>query len=302
MRAQPRTLVNGAGLPRRGGVPILRRMPLQADLDFVSKLAVSAGAIAAEHYGKVARLTKSHIAANDEAVTLADRAVQAHIVAALRHMFPGDGIVGEEDDSGRGITFDCSDPLGRNWVIDPIDGTNNFISGLGMFAVCIGLLHQGEPVMGVVFDVTRNDLYAAARGYGASLNGRPIHAPSTPLSPASMLMMTSNLINKDGRAPAWGARWLAQTTWKLRVLGSAAVEAVMVARGVAHAAVTVNGKLWDCVAPAAIVMASGGVVSDLKGGPIFPFALAGYNGAKVPYISAGAAAHEQIVREIVEHP
>lgn len=277
-------------------------MPLKDDLGFLLPVARSAGAIAHEHYGKVARLTKTHAAADDEAVTLADRAVQAHIVAALRKQFPGDGIIGEEDESGAGITVDCKDPLGRNWVIDPIDGTNNFIAGLGHFAVCIGLLDQGHPVLGVVYDVTRDEMYAAAKGCGATLNGKPIAAQTGPMSPASMLMMTSNLIKKDGTAPAWATRFISQTNWKLRILGSAAVEAVLVARGVAHAAITVNGKLWDCVAPAAIVLEAGGMITDLAGAAIFPFDLRHYNGAKVPYVSAGPAAGETILREMAEHP
>jgi myo-inositol-1(or 4)-monophosphatase len=277
-------------------------MALKDDLDFILPVARSAGAIAREHYGRVERLTKTHAAADDEAVTLADRAVQAHIVAALRAKFPTDGIIGEEDESGAGITVDCKDPLGRNWVIDPIDGTNNFIAGLGHFAVCIGLLDRGHPVLGVVYDVTRDDLYAAARGCGATLNGRPIAAPTTPMSPASMLMMTSNLIKKDGTAPAWATRFISQTLWKLRILGSAAVEAVMVARGVAHAAITVNGKLWDCVAPAAIVLEAGGTITNLAGEPVFPFDLKNYRGAKVPYLSAGPAAKSTIVQEMLNHP
>lgn len=277
-------------------------MILRQDLDFIIPLARTAGAIAQQHYGKVERLTKTHSAANEEAVTMADRAVQAHIVAALREKFPNDGIIGEEDDAGAGITVDCRDPLGRNWVIDPIDGTNNFISGLGCFAVCIGLMDKGIPVLGVVYDVTRDELYAAAQGCGATLNGKPIRAPQTPLSPASMLMMTSNLIKPDGSAPAWATRFISQTVWKLRVLGSAAVEAVMVARGVAHGAITVNGKLWDCIAPAAIVLESGGTVTNLAGGAIFPFDLTNYRGAKVPYLAAGPLAAAQIVDEMLNNP
>ena len=207
-------------------------MSLKDDLDVIIPLARSAGAIAREHFGQVARLTKTHAAADEEAVTLADRAVQAHIVAALRSRFAGDGIIGEEDETGAGITVDCKDPQGRNWVIDPIDGTNNFIAGLGHFAVCIGLLDRGHAVLGVVYDVTRDEMYAAAKGFGATLNGMPISVPAGPMSPAAMLMMTSNLIKPDGTAPAWAGRFISQTTWKLRILGSAAVEAVMVARGV----------------------------------------------------------------------
>jgi myo-inositol-1(or 4)-monophosphatase len=273
-------------------------MSLKHELQVASELARVAGAIALDHFGKVERLTKTHAATTDEAVTHADRACQRAIVAGLEKAFPGDGVIGEEDDQGRGITNRTTDPLGRVWVIDPIDGTNNFISGLGNFAVCIGLLERGEPVVGVVYDVMRDQLYAAARGDGAAINGRAVRAPLTPMSDASVLMITSNLLGPGGRAPGWAQRWLGQTHWKLRMLGSAALEAVSVAAGIAHGAITVNGKLWDAAAACAIVLESGGVVSDLEGKPVFPFDLRHYAGAKVPFLAAGRNAHARLLEEI----
>src|SRR2546421_11256409 len=115
-----------------------------------------------------------------------------------------------------------------------------------------------------------------------------------------MLMMPTNLLIK-GRAPTWACRWIGQTNWKIRMLGSAALEAVQVAAGVAHGAVTVNGKLWDVAAPAAIVLEAGGVLTDLGGRDIFPFDLKGYSGAKVPFLAAGTAAHATLLREIREY-
>src|SRR3954469_1615435 len=141
-------------------------MSLAHDLQYVAELARSAGKIILEHYGKVERLTKTHIAATAEAVTDADRASQRHIVAGLKKRFPDDGIVGEESETGESITFDVKNPSGRIWVIDPIDGTNNFIAGIGMFGVCIGLLEAGQAILGVVYDVTRDQMYVAAKGEG----------------------------------------------------------------------------------------------------------------------------------------
>ena len=273
-------------------------MSLAHDLQFAIDLARGAGRIVTEQYGKVERLTKTHAAAKEEAVTDADRASQRFIVSGLRRRFPDDGVIGEESETGQSITFECHDPRGRNWVIDPIDGTNNFIAGLGAFAVCIGLLERGEPVLGVVYDVTRDLAYSAARGEGAWLGTKRLRAAETPLSDSSMLMITSNVIGPDGKCPAWGARWLAQTNWKLRILGSAALEAVQVAAGVAHGAVTVNGKLWDAAAPAAIVLEAGGVMTDFTGHPVFPFDLTRYQGAKVPFLAAAPVAHPVLLREI----
>jgi fructose-1,6-bisphosphatase/inositol monophosphatase family enzyme len=145
-------------------------------------------------------------------------------------------------------------------------------------------------------------LYAAAKGHGAWLDNQRIRALQTPLNDASMLMLTSNLLDKSGRCPGWAVRWIGQTNWKVRMIGSAALEAVSVAAGVAHGCVTINGKLWDAAAPAAIVLEAGGVFTRLDGAPIFPFELARYAGAKVPFVAAGPGAHGELLREIRMYP
>jgi len=277
-------------------------MSIQDELAFVVDVARGAGRIVREQYGKVERLTKTHAAASQEAVTEADRATQRYIVQRLRERFPADGIVGEENDQGTAITFECPDPQGRVWVIDPIDGTNNFVAGLDYFAVCIGLLEKGYPVMGVVYDVCRDRVYSAARGAGAHVDGRAIHAPASPMDASSLLVITANLLDKQGRLPGYAVLWLQQTVWKLRCLGSAALDAVQVAAGAAHGAITINGKLWDIAAPAAIVLEAGGEVTDPTGKPIFPFDLREYAGAKVPFLAAGPAAHKQLLEDIRRHP
>lgn len=277
-------------------------MNRREELNLIIEIARAAGVLAMEQYGKVLRLTKSHRATQNEAVTEADRSCQRLIVSELKKHFPTDGIIGEESDDGSDITVEMSDPNGRVWVIDPIDGTNNFIGGADNFAVCIGLLEAGQPTLGVVFDVTRNRVYAGAKDIGAIVGDRAALAPTDAMTDASILMCTSNLLNKQGVAGSWITTLMNQTTWKVRMLGSAALEAVAVAGGTAHAAITVNGKLWDCVAPAAVVIASGGVVTDLAGKAIFPFDLTNYGGAKVPYIAAGAAAHAQVAKLIADHP
>ncbi len=276
-------------------------MTLAYDLQYATELARGAGKIILDHFGKVERLTKTNSATTDEAVTDADRASQRFIVAGLRKRFPTDGLIGEESETGTSITFEVSDPSGRNWVIDPIDGTNNFISGLGNFAVCIGLLDGGHPALGVVYDVTRDLMYTAARGEGAWLGSKRLRAPQDALSDSSMIMFTSNLLTK-GRCPRWATAFLEQTDWKMRILGSAALEATAVAAGVAHAAITVNGKLWDVAAPAALIIESGGLITDLAGRAIFPFDLRGYSGAKVPFLAAGPKAQLPLLDLIQANP
>ncbi len=277
-------------------------MSLGHDLQYAVELARGAGKIVLDHFGHVERKTKTHSAASREAVTEADRASQRFIVAGLRKRFAGDGVIGEENETGDAITFECPDPQGRVWVIDPVDGTNNFIAGLRAFAVCIGRLEKGEPILGVVLDVCQDLAYAAARGEGAWLNNKRLQAAQTPMNESSLLMITSNLMDHQKRLPGYVMRWMGQTEWKTRILGSAALEAVAVAAGVAHGAITVNGKLWDVAAPAAILAEAGGVLTSLRGERIFPFDLVRYQGAKVPFLAAAPAAHGQLLREIQNHP
>ncbi|HZZ43974.1 MAG TPA: inositol monophosphatase [Tepidisphaeraceae bacterium] len=272
------------------------------DLQYIIELARGAGKLIRQRYGKVERLTKTHIAADQEAVTDADRESQRFIVAGLKRRWPDDGIIGEESETGSSITADIPDPLARVWVIDPIDGTNNFIAGLGNFAVCIALLHKGHPILGIVYDVMRDQMYAAAQGEGCWLDNQRLSVLQSPLNDASMLMLTSNLLNSAGHCPQWASQFIAQTNWKVRMLGSAALEATMVAAGVAHASFTVNGKLWDVAAPAALVLEAGGILTDLTGKPLFPYNLRNYQGAKVPFIASTPQAHAPLLDFLRRNP
>jgi fructose-1,6-bisphosphatase/inositol monophosphatase family enzyme len=280
--------------------------PYPPDLAFVADLARRAGELALRSYGRIDRETKTsageRIQGWDpvEAVTEADRASQRLIIEGLRARWPDDGVIGEECDDGSGITNRPPKAGERVWVIDPIDGTNNYVAGLGCFAVCIALLERGAPVLGVVHDVTRGVAYAAAGGR-AWLGERETRALATPMSDRSLVMLTCNLLDRRGRLPAFIGRWLETSSWKFRMLGSAALEAVQVGAGVAHAAITVNGKLWDVAAAAAVVLAAGGRVTDLAGKDVFPFSLTDYRGAKVPFLASGPGAHAAVLGEIRDH-
>ena len=266
------------------------------DLAYVRDLARAAADLVAARAGAVERLTKTHATTTAEAVTECDRAAQRHIVAGLRARFPGDGIIGEESDDGAGITS-IAPRSGRTWVIDPIDGTNNFVAGMGNVAVCIGLLERGQPVAGVVHDVARGQCHAGAAGLGAWLDGRRTQLADGPLSDRSLVMLTNNLLDRQGRLPRWPVRWLEAAPWKLRMLGSSALETAQVGAGVAHAAITINGKLWDVAAAAAYAIAAGAVVTALDGRAIFPVDCAAYTGAKMPFVCATPLAHRQLLAE-----
>jgi fructose-1,6-bisphosphatase/inositol monophosphatase family enzyme len=276
------------------------------DLAYVVDLARRAGELILDGYGRVQREMKTSAGERIhgwdpvEAVTEADRASQRLIIEGLRARFPDDGVIGEESEDGSGITNRAPKRGERVWVIDPIDGTNNYVAGLGCFAVCIALLERGRPTLGVVYDVTRSLAYAAADGH-AWAGERETRALDAPMSDRSLVMLTCNLLDRRGQLPAFIGRWLASSPWKFRMLGSAALEAVHVGSGVAHAAITVNGKLWDVAAAAAVILAAGGSVTDFAGGNVFPFPTSGYTGAKVPFLAAAPGGHAAVLAEIQSH-
>src|SRR5690606_4878108 len=128
-----------------------------------------------------------------------------------------------------------------------------FIAGLGAFCVSIGLLEEGMPTLGVVYNVTRGTMISAARGRGAHMNGKPVRSLDTPIASQSLLMLTGTLYDDDGRLPGWAIKILTQYHFKPRILGSSALEGALVGAGIAQAAIQTRCKLWDVVAAAAIV-------------------------------------------------
>ena len=129
----------------------------------VEELAREAGEIALAHFGRLAARSvrsKGHL----DLVTVADQEVEHHLATRLRALFPEDGIIGEEGSSS-------SASSGRTWVIDPIDGTFNFVRGREQWAVSIGLYENRRPTFGVVYVPTRKQLFKGGRGHPSTLNG-----------------------------------------------------------------------------------------------------------------------------------
>ncbi len=134
--------------------------------DVLDPLARKAGALAMSHFGNLSRGAISHKGPLD-LVTEADRAVEALIVAELRAAFPDDGILGEEGGMVPGSS-------GRIWVIDPIDGTINFVRGGRQWAVSIGLWQDGQPVAGILHAPALGATLTGGAGHAPMLNGQPL--------------------------------------------------------------------------------------------------------------------------------
>ena len=192
-------------------------------------------------------------------VTEADVQSQEVIYRCIREQFPGHGFLGEE---GLDIAGDSPE---LRWIIDPLDGTTNYVHGFPFYAVSIGLEHAGELIVGVIFDPTRDEIFTAVRGHGAFLNGQPIE-PSENNCLAEAFCVASLPVGAKGDEKQIGQflHILPQARTVQRT-GSAALNLSYVACGRIDAYWSGTLKPWDQAGGALIVTEAGGKVSKMDG-------------------------------------
>ncbi|GAA4334840.1 inositol monophosphatase family protein [Pigmentiphaga soli] len=199
-------------------------------------------------------------------VTEVDKAAEAAIVEILKTAYPEHGILAEESGSAPGPT----DELGQQenlWIIDPIDGTTNFIHGLPIYAVSIALMQRGQITQAVVFDPSRNELFTATRGSGAFLNDRRLRVSRrTRIDHA--LVGTSFAHDSTGKYMAQLSKTfgvLSASTSGVRRLGSSVLDLANVAAGRLDAYYGTGLKQWDLAAAGLLVLEAGGLIGDFNG-------------------------------------
>jgi myo-inositol-1(or 4)-monophosphatase len=199
-------------------------------------------------------------------VTEADREIEKLVVDRLRWEFPQHVIVAEEASSGRKLERPPGDSLA--WYLDPLDGTTNFAHGYPQFAVSLALARGAEPLLGIVYDPTRDETFFARRGEGASLNGDPIHV-STVNDLDKALLATGFPYDRRERADFYLAFLgdFLRRAQGVRRLGSAALDLCALACGRFDGFWELKLKPWDTAAGALIVQEAGGKVSDFHGAP-----------------------------------
>ncbi len=200
-----------------------------------------------------------------------DRAAEVLIIETLQRSYPEHGILGEESGliEGRGAGRDYL------WVIDPLDGTTNFLHGVPHCAVSIGLRHRGQLDQAIVLDPFRQEEFTASRGAGAQLNGRRIRVSDRKSFPGSLLAtgfpfkpvttQTQGKVSHYFRT----LEQLAGVTAGIRRAGSAALDLAYVAAGRYDGYWELDLQAWDLAAGALLVQEAGGLVSDHAGGQNF---------------------------------
>lgn len=194
-------------------------------------------------------------------VTEADIASEALIIERIKSYHPKHSILAEE--SGNAVVIGGENTW--KWIIDPLDGTTNYAHGYPCFAVTLALEHDGEIVIGVTFDPTRNELFAAERGRGASLNNKPIRVSQT-LKLSEALLVTGFPYNFKSRENF--ARHLTEFLLKARGVrrdGSAAIDLAYVACGRFDGMWEEGLNAWDMAAGVLLIEEAGGQVSGYDG-------------------------------------
>ncbi len=231
---------------------------LTRELQIASEAARKAGAIQMERYERLESITYK---SEKDVVTEVDHLSEEAILEMIGRAFPDDAFLAEEsgESGASGLEAD------RIWVIDPLDGTVNYANGIPFFAVSIGLVIEGEPVLGVVLDPARGELFTATRGGGAFLDGRQIRNPRKERIGDAVVHL--------GLPRSGFARQNTEFRRAIRVvraMGSATLGVTYLANGRFDAYVQYQGlSTWDICAAGVIAIEGGAILTSRLGNPWF---------------------------------
>jgi myo-inositol-1(or 4)-monophosphatase len=222
------------------------------------RAAYRGGEVLRQHFGHLFTIRKKGAI---DLVTTADIESEKAIVETIRSAFPDHGILAEETGSIEGHPE-------KLWVIDPLDGTTNFAHGLGIFAVSIAYIHQGEPVFGIVFNPVSGETFTALSGQGGFINNHPISVSTVATIrdgllvtgfPYDLARMPTDILSRFARCLA--------AAQGIRRLGSAALDLCYVACGRFEGFWEENLKPWDTAAGMIIAKEAGARITDFADRP-----------------------------------
>lgn len=227
-------------------------------LNIAVRAARSAGRVLLRYFDRVDQLAVESKRRNDF-VSEVDRSAEAAIIQELRGKFPDHAILAEESGAQGESEFE--------WIIDPLDGTTNYLHGFPQFSVSIALRHRGRLEQAVVYDPLREEMFTASRGRGAQLNDRRLRVSTRP-GLEGALIGTGFPFRDHRHVDAYLGmfRAMLEDTAGLRRPGSAALDIAYVAAGRLDGFWELGLAPWDLAAGALLVTEAGGTVSDLAGG------------------------------------
>lgn len=238
-----------------------RKYPMHPMLNTAIKAARRAGNVIMRHLDRVDRLTVEAKGPSDF-VSDVDRLAESEIINVLRHAYPDHAVLAEETGHHAGNE--------HLWIIDPLDGTTNYLHGFPQFAVSLAMQHKSKLEHAVVFDPHKNELFTASRGQGARLNERRIRVSQTH-DLENALLGTGFPFRSHEHLDDWlnTLRVLLLHSSGVRRPGSAALDLAYVACGRYEGFWEFGLKPWDMAAGALLIQEAGGMVSDISGGQSF---------------------------------
>lgn len=234
-------------------------------LNFAIETAREAGQLLLEKFGRITQITKK---GDINLVTEADLASEALIIERIKSHHPKHSILAEE--SGEAVV--AGGDSAWKWIIDPLDGTTNYAHGYPCFCVTLALEHDGEIVVGVTFDPTRNELFAAEKGRGASLNGRPIRVSATERLSEALIVTGFPYDFKEKEDFGRHFNDFLFHTRGVRRDGSAAIDMAYVACGRFDGFWEEGLHAWDVAAGKLMIEEAGGMVTYYDGSPFSIYA------------------------------
>jgi myo-inositol-1(or 4)-monophosphatase len=223
--------------------------------DVARAAALKAGEILMDRFHKVKEIS---FKGRGNIVTDVDLEVERELFAILASEFPDAALLGEESAKVRADE-------GLVWIVDPLDGTRNYASGIPIFSTVVGLALDGEVLVGVNYDPARNDMFEAERGKGAYHNGKPIHVSETGALEDSILGMDLSYNNEGAVNGLDVIREIWPDMQTARIIGSAAMGISYAAAGLTDLYFHHQLEPWDQVAGLLLVEEAGGIVTDRNG-------------------------------------
>lgn len=222
---------------------------LSERMDFAERLCRAAGAVASEYFANRASLEVDQKGAQDW-VSEADKEVETFIRQKIEEAWPQDGIVGEEHAPKPGRS-------GFDWVIDPIDGTTNFVNGIPLWTIVLAGVAQAQTQIGVIHEPNADETYATRRGHGATLNGRAIRVASgVSLAQGTVSVGTSNRVEAAHVVPVIEALVDREALFHRNASGALSLAYVAAGRLLGYMEEHMNA--WDCLAGQLLVSEAGG--------------------------------------------
>lgn len=227
-------------------------------LDDILKVTDEAAAFIRSHAGKVIA-DHIEIKSRNSLVSFVDKEAEKILVAGLGKIIPGSGFITEEG------TVEQK-PSAYIWIIDPLDGTTNFLHGIPVYSISIGLMHEDQVILGVVCDIEHRETFYAWRGGGAWCNGHQIHVSDRKEIANALVATGFPYASKDVLPQlTWIFDYFLKNARGMRRLGSAAIDLAYVACGRFDAYYETTLNPWDIAGGIIIVEEAGGIVTDFAG-------------------------------------